>query len=651
MKTENSIIIKKTNGFFKLSQLFFVLFFYVYSGVINLANAEENPTQKSEPLVGLESFVDGLMNSQLKNNHIAGGTIAIVKDGKVLLSKGYGYADIENNIPVSGDDTLFRPGSTSKLFTYTAVMQLVEQGKLDLNADVNDYLTKFKIPSTFEEPIKVIDLLTHTGGFEERFINLIAFDSENALSIAEFLPDNIPERVMPVGQNSSYSNYSVALAGHLVEIVSGLSFEDYLQKNIFKPLGMHSTTFLEPLPSHLQKNMSDGHTYDKGTFTYKKERFEMIHGQAPAGASSSTAGDMAKFMLAHLNKGSLDGVSILKAETAEKMHSAVYSKGYGGHSMAHGFYQTSYKGLDMIGHAGDLLYFHSNLYMLPEHDFGIFMSFNTADVGDTRPTVITSILDQYFVKDHQKSKSPEGFSEQAHKYSGEFKFLRHSSSDFTKSLGLAGGNLQIFPGEDNTLIISPMGGKYAQVNDNLFVSVDNPVPDFSKVTFHLDENGFADEVYLLPFMHARKLSWMEKPSTHQILLGISLIAFISMLISAFRQRKNQKLLPKQQVMLPKSLTILSAINVIFIIVFAIGVTVNMKSLFSTTSSAFILMPISFSILFLSVAMTIPVLYATYNSWANGYWNTKRRVSYSLITLLSVVFLLLMNYYNLIGFNY
>lgn len=624
---------------------------YLCSGGLSLINAQEDTMISSEPLTGLEQFVDGLMTAQLKNNHIAGGTISIVKDGKVLLAKGYGYSDIKNMVPVSGASTLFRPGSTSKLFTYTAIMQLVEQGKIDLNADVNTYLTKFKIPTTFEEPIRVINLLTHTGGFEEKIIDLISFDGENLVSMADTLPGHMPERVRPVGQNASYSNYAVALAGHIVELVSGMSFSEYTDKYIFKPLEMNSTTFVEPLPERLIKNMSNGYTFDETTHSYKKEKFEIIHSFGPAGASSSTASDMAKFMLAHLNGGSLNGVSILKPQTVRKMHSKVYSKYYGGHSMAHGFYESSYKGLEMIGHGGDTMYFHSDLHLLPEKDFGVFMSFNTAVVGEVRNTTITAILDQYFTKDQGVTKSKTNFSENAYKYVGEYQFLRYSSSDFTKSINLTGGNLQVFSGEDNTLVVQPLGGKYVQVNENLFVSVDNTSADFSKLTFHLDENGIADEIYLLPFMHAKKLGLLEKPSVHQLFLLLCIVGFIAMLINAFRQRKQQKNLPNDQIMLPRLLSLVSGINLLFLIVFITSFVINMKTLFSSSEPAFVFMPISFTILIIAVLVSIPLVYFTYISWAKAYWNTKRRVSYTLITILSIAFLLLMNFYNLVGFKY
>ena len=119
----------------------------------------------------VESFLDGIVPLQLKQNDIAGATVSVVKDGKLLFAKGYGYADVKNKKPVSAQETLFRPGSISKLFTWTAIMQLFEQGKLDLDRDINDYLD-FKIPDAFGKPITLKNVLTHTPGFEEQIKDL-----------------------------------------------------------------------------------------------------------------------------------------------------------------------------------------------------------------------------------------------------------------------------------------------------------------------------------------------------------------------------------------------------------------------------------------------------------------------------------------------
>src|SRR5215510_5234194 len=179
----------------------------------------------------VESFLDGIVPLQLKRNDIAGATIAVVKDGKLLFAKGYGYADVKNKKPVSAAETLFRPGSISKLFTWTAIMQLFEQGKLDLDRDVNTYLD-FKIPDAFGKPITLKNIMTHTPGFEEQVKDLFNINSSSP-DLGQYLKTHIPARVYPPGTVPAYSNYATALAGYIVQRVSGRPFEEYVAENIF----------------------------------------------------------------------------------------------------------------------------------------------------------------------------------------------------------------------------------------------------------------------------------------------------------------------------------------------------------------------------------------------------------------------------------
>jgi CubicO group peptidase (beta-lactamase class C family) len=260
-----------------------------------------------------EAFLDALIPSQLQNRNIAGGVVSVVKDGQVLFQKGYGYADFEAKKPVLPGETLFRPGSISKLFTATAVMQLVEHGKLDLDRDVNDYLD-FAIPKTYPEPVTLRQLLTHTAGFEETLKNLFVAHESNMKSLRAYLVNQMPARILPPGKVPSYSNYGLTLAGYIVERVSGEKFERYIDNHILKPLRMTNSTFDQPLPPQLAPQMSKGYL----TASKKPRDFEFVQA-APAGALTTTAADMTRFMLAFLEDGAVDGVSILKPETVRQM--------------------------------------------------------------------------------------------------------------------------------------------------------------------------------------------------------------------------------------------------------------------------------------------------------------------------------------------
>ncbi|MEQ1755418.1 MAG: serine hydrolase domain-containing protein [Micropepsaceae bacterium] len=339
----------------------------------------------------IEAFLDGLVPLQIESNDIAGATIAIVKDGQLLFAKGYGFADVETRTRVSPETTLFRTGSVTKLFTWTSVMQLVEQGKVDLDADVNTYLD-FKIPHTFGKPVTLRNLMTHRGGFQETLKNLGAQDT-GKVNLAKYVRENIPDQIFEPGTTPSYSNYGASLAGYVVERVSGVPFDQYVEDNIFKPLGMTHASLRAPLPKELVVDMSKGYALASGG----AKDFEIVNGY-PAGSESASAIDMSKFMIAHLNGGALGEQRILKPETAALMHNTVTAYDARQNGIALGFYEESRNGMRIIGHGGDTVYFHSDLHLIPSQNLGFFVSYNSAGRSDSPPRspLWAKFLDRYF---------------------------------------------------------------------------------------------------------------------------------------------------------------------------------------------------------------------------------------------------------------
>jgi len=321
----------------------------------------------------VEAWLDGYLPYALASGDIAGAGVVVVKDGEVLLQKGYGQADIEAGTPVDPEDTLFRPGSVSKLFTWTAVMQQVEAGRIDLDADINQYLD-FEIPAREGEPVTMRQVMTHTAGFEEALRGLIFSDESGLLPLGETLKHWVPERIHPPGTTPAYSNYATALAGYVVERVSGEPFDDYVERHIFEPLGMRDSSFRQPLPEALAARMSKGYrTASDG----EARPYEFIN-LAPAGSLAATAADMAKFMLAHLQAGEYQGARILSEATAEQMHRTGQASVGPLNRMMLGFYETSQRGHFAIAHGGDTQWFHSDLQLFPDDGVGYFISMNSA---------------------------------------------------------------------------------------------------------------------------------------------------------------------------------------------------------------------------------------------------------------------------------
>jgi CubicO group peptidase (beta-lactamase class C family) len=370
------------------------------------------PTVDSTPAPGntahelnaadVEAWLDSLLTYGLKNGDIAGAVVSIVKDGKVLFQSGYGYADVEKKIPMDPERVMTRIGSTSKLFTWTAVMQLVERGKLDLQRNVDDYLD-FKVSPAGGRPITLLDLMQHRGGFEEGLKDLLSMDPRSFQSTETYLKQHPRPLLFSPGTVPAYSNYGTALAGYIVQRVSGEPFERYIDEHIFLPLGMNHSTFDQPLPDRFKGMASQGYR----TASTPPQPFELVT-TGPAGAVATTAADMSRFMLAHLQQGHLGNYDMLSAQTAQLMHSPTQKTLPGFDTMAHGFFYEIHNGRTMIGHGGDTLVFHTELELLPQEGVGIFYSFNSRGREDAvyglRKALLDQFLERYFPP---TSASPE----------------------------------------------------------------------------------------------------------------------------------------------------------------------------------------------------------------------------------------------------
>lgn len=343
----------------------------------------------------LSTFFAGLVPYALHRADIPGAVVVVVKDGKILFAEGYGYADLKTKRRVDPNATIFRPGSVSKLFTWTAVMQLVQAGKIDLDADVNQYID-FEIPPYDGKPVTMRDLMTHTAGFEETVRDLLVDKQSQVLPIDVYLKRRLPTRIFPPGKVIAYSNYGATLAGYIVQRVSGEKFEDYVAKHVFQPLGMVHSTFVQPLPPNLAPLMATGYlNASEGT----TKPFEFVD-TAPAGSSSSTGIDMARFMLAYLDGGTYDGYQLLEPKTIEEMWTPQVAPEKGLPSFDLGFYQDDFNHLPIVGHGGDTVVFHSDLHLIPSKHLGWFVAFNSAGkdgaVEDVRNNLFKLFLDRYY---------------------------------------------------------------------------------------------------------------------------------------------------------------------------------------------------------------------------------------------------------------
>ena len=515
------------------------------------------------------SFLDGIVPLQLKRNDIAGATIAVVKDGKLLFAKGYGYADVKSKKPVSADETMFRPGSISKLFTWTAIMQLYEQGKLDLDRDINDYLD-FKIPDAFGKPITLKNVMTHTPGFEEQVKDL--FDTKPiAPNLGQYLKTHIPGRIYPPGTVPAYSNYATAVAGYIVERVSGRPFEQYVTENIIQPLKMTHSTFSQPLPQEFAPFMSSGYRLGSDN----AESFEVVN-PFPAGSLSSTAADMAQFMIAHLQDGQLADARILKPETARLMHSRLFALDDAANAMCYGFYEETRNNQRIIGHGGDTIFFHSDLHLVLDQKVGFFVSYNSAGnssgLGDSpRATLWGAFLDRYYPAAGSVTSSASA-KDDAKAAAGTYVLSRRAENSFLKIASVL-EQFSVSPVGDGDIEVPQITGpngkpkRWQGIGPMTFQEREGS----DKLIFKPDQNGRMQLILPYPFFIGQRVGTMQNGQVLSIVMGASLVFMLLTLIlwpiAWFVRRhygQRLELTPKER-LLRVLVRVVFAIDLIFIV--------------------------------------------------------------------------------------
>lgn len=433
----------------------------------------------------LSAFFDGLVPLQIKRNDIAGAVVAVVKDGQVIFAKGYGYSDLKAKKPVSPEDTLFRVGSISKLFTWTAVMQLVQAGKINLDADIRQYLD-FPVDEHLGK-ITMRDLMTHTPGFDESIKGLISENGAHMRSLENYLKTHGPNQIFAPGTTGAYSNYGAGLAGYIVQRVSGQPFDDYIEQHIFQPLGMTHASFRQPLPANLEPLMSQGFQAASGG----AKPFELVN-PAPAGALAVSAMDITHFMIAHLQDGTYNGAQILEPATVKEMHTRQYAPDPHVNGFCLGFYEDSRNGHRVIGHGGDTVYFHSDMHLILDADVGIFVSYNSAGrgAGEPRGPLYREFMDRYFPYTPPTPPSVATAAQDARNVSGTYIPSRRPQSNILYLFALL-GEQTVTPGKHGTLITGEKGinGQTIEWHEeapNVWYNPDDPQ---SLITFDRQPNG------------------------------------------------------------------------------------------------------------------------------------------------------------------
>jgi CubicO group peptidase (beta-lactamase class C family) len=495
----------------------------------------------AESLPNLEAFVDGVVGGFMAQQQIAGVEVAVVRDGETLLVKGYGIDSVEPRRAVDPNQSLFRIGSISKTFTWLSIMQLAERGKLQLDDPINDHLPdELDVPDEgFEQPIRVVDLMNHTAGFEDILQGLFVAESATPLSLQEQLRQLRPHRVREPGKFMVYSNYSTALAGAIVAQVSGMEYESYVEQNILVPLGLAHTTFREQY-----ERMSQNIEARNGA--WQAIPHEHIVSMAPAGAASSTAGDMAQYMIALLDPQRLEAAGVLRAETFARMREPSFQSAPGMPAMHHGFFNTplgvtTRLGVDNLSHGGATLHFRS--FMVVTNDLGdrgnlgVFVAANSAPGVALVQAVAEQILAKYFPPAPEAVLTvPEDGASRVQEYAGQYRTARRSYTQFEKIINV--GAVNVTATKDGYLVIK-LGGpalRFVEIGKDLFRQPDGD----ATIAFVRDGRGAISHL-VMHIGTLERVGFFDSLQWLALMLVAVLLTCIGILVAAVRRRSADAL--------------------------------------------------------------------------------------------------------------
>lgn len=625
---------------------------------ISMVFAESN---SSDNLFGnkdnMKVFMDNTFQKKMKEEHVPGAVITVVKDGKIIFSNGYGYADLENKVPVTPDKTLVRIGSVSKLFTYTAVMQLSEQGKVDLKADVNKYLKGYTLKNKYSNPVTVEELLTHTSGIDDNTTADLSKNKKDLVPINDFLKKHLPRVVREPGTVINYSSYDAALAGGIVEQVSGEPLNKFISKNIFEPLEMNNSLLDRDMNP---KGLEYGYNYENGKIS-KAKPLEGYFNNYAVGGIISTSDDMAKFMIAQLNNGAYKGNSILKENTSINMHSqhATFNKRLPG--MAYGFYEKyikSYRTIQHSGYSPDNI--NSEMTLFPDENLGVFISVNQGN-NNVPDEIIEEMVKKYFPKKEEAKDNKFYYTSKSNlnDFVGTYRFSENPKSTFYKAKAFPEGEditVSLKNGKDLTLTGKDVfvGNKYSTTLKEIEPLVFKRDDTGEYVVFKKDKNG---QIYYLAQQQDswhgtyEKLKWYELSSVQISIFAFCSIVFLaSIIFSIVRaayiviKRKGNKLNKLEKSIFGMSFTV-SFLNVFFFVtaLFVLGEPTR----YGMSIEGKLLLGVPILSLILNLLFLVYVVI---------YWIKKNsklffRIYYLILVFAGMLYIWFLNYWNFLGFKY
>ncbi len=584
----------------------------------------------------IESFVDQYVADGMQAAHVPGFAVVVVKDGKTLISKGYGYADLEQRIPMTPQTNL-RAGSVSKPVVATAVMQLVDQGLVELDAPISRYIPDLELTDRFGQASTVAQLLTHQSGYTDADLLSHAPTLEEWQPLGEYLHDNLGPRDIQPGV-MAYSSRNTALLGYMIEKITGLPYDQAIARSLFDPLGMSKTTFTQPLPDEIRANLATGYFYQGGT--YEIVPLDYVR-SSPGIAMVTTAEDMGRLMQSLLNGGQFNGMQVLKAETTETLLTRqaaahTYSRG-----KSYAFSENRLGGRQVLNHDGNGIGFGSRMILVPEHDLGIFISTNhrqTQFDANTQTPAFVFIRDlASAILEREVPETPQNISaltplpdaaERAGRYAGHYQLAGSPLKDFFK-IRLLLDNVDVSDNGDGSITIGSKS--YVEVEPLVFQRQDNAS---SFVVFIENARG---EVEYLTFGGTgsyKKAGWYQTLNFTIGLVAGMLLIFLSYIVTWPFLRQGSWLA-----------WAISLLNLIFLVGFGIMIATADIVLF------FKMIPLPMRLLmalpWISALGTLGLLVSQFRRSSRQGTSRWGQIHTSLMTIASLAFLWFVAYWNLL----
>lgn len=635
--------------------LFLTLFNLSNNFILNEVNAEERSIEISKVIINednIKNFMDNYFHEKMKDYSVPGASVVVVKDNKEIFKSGYGYSNLESKTKVDIDKTSFPACSVSKLFTATAILQLYEKGELDLDRNIEEYISPYKVINKYDTPVTCRNLLTHSSGIDEESELNVATLDYNLVKKQEYYFNTHPIKVVTEPNTiCRYSNIGYNILGYIVEKVSKTSYEDYVKENILKPLEMNDSTIRLKSNDTAKGYTDEGNKYIENTLAYQ-------YTSGSCGIITTTK-DMENFIIANLNNGKFKDNKILSDKTLKIMQDKQFSNSEVIPGMGFGFIRSYRNGEEIIKHEGALPSgYTTTLFILPKENIGIYIATNSLNA---LPFNFEEEFLNHFYPKVNNSFNTKNISKRINlnEYEGTYRNYDGTSKTNIMKLNVlfdSSMDMKIKDNKDGTLTLCEFTSakekiitKLVETEEGVFLREDGR----GKVAFRFDKSG--NVIYAFndtSHNSFEKIKFYDKSQFIVSIIGVSLIIFITNLlifIKSFLKRKKE--LKSNGFKVIKSMKLLNVIIEIFNITGALGVIIlTVTMCLNSDFSLIYLLYFFLTLLIISNIMTFLSLILLIYSLFKNKGSIRVKVHYIILNIANLAFVWVLYYFNFLGYR-